>query len=308
MIPKPKTVQHKVNNILGDNLTILLYGSTGSGKTPLIGELAEYYYANYKLKTRMYASDKGGWETVKPYVKLGVIEIVPMFGDPLVWINEVVQGNKLVNGKWAPGIDADIGLYAYEGLTSMCDEIMVWEAGQAARGINIGGPAPNSFSYGEGATKQKVGGNNQGHYKVAQNFIYDKSTQSQFLPATVIWSAGDSRNDDDAVGGVVGPQASGKALTGELPKWFKYCFQVAAEVSPGQVTEHVLYLDHHTDMNSKGMAKAISNARVPLSGGDLAPIPSSIKPASLVRALELLNGRQDAAESEIAKRLGLVKQ
>lgn len=308
MIPKPKTTQHSKGNVLGDNLTIMLFGSTGAGKTPLIGELAEYYYLHYKLKTRLYASDKGGWESVKPYVNLGVIDVVPLCGDVLEWINNSVKGMKLVNGKWVDGIDPDIGMYAYEGITSMCDEIMVWEAAQAAKGINIGGPAPNSFSFGKDKELVKVGGNNMGHYKVAQNFIYERSTQSQYLPGTVIWSAGDSRGDDDAVGGVVGPQAAGKALTPEIPRWFKYCFQVAAEVSPGSPTEHVLYLDHHTDMQSKGMAKAISNARVPLAGGLQAPIPPSIKPASLVKALELINDRQGAAQDEIALRLGIVKQ
>lgn len=312
MIPKPKTTKHSVGNVLGDNLTICLFGSTGSGKTPLIGELAEYYFVNYALKTRLYASDKGGWETIKPYINLGIIDVVPLFGDTLEWINNTVRGMKLEGGKWVPGIDDNIGMYAYEGITSMCDEIMVWEADKATKGMNIGGSAPNSFSFGTGKDTVKVGGNNMGHYKVAQNFIYERSTQSQYLPGTVIWTAGDSRGDDDAVGGVVGPQAAGKALTGEIPRWFKYTFQIGTEVSAGQDTQHVLYLDHHTDMNSKGMAKAISNARVPLAGGLGADgkgvaIPQSIRPASLVKALELLYERQDSAQDEIARRCGLIK-
>ncbi len=288
----------------------MLFGSTGSGKTALIGEVAEALFVQHQLKTRLYASDKGGWETIKPYINLGVIEVIPIFGtDPLDWINHAVQGHKLEGGKWVPGIDSDIGLYAYEGMTSMSDEAMVWFAAQAAKGINVGGSAPNSFTFGDDKNKVKVGGNNQGHYKTAQNFIAERSSQSQFLPGMVIWTAGDSRGEDDAVGGVVGPQAAGKALTGEIPRWFKYTFQVSTEVSPGQVTEHVLHLDHHTDMNSKGMAKAISNARIPLAGGGGSgvAIPPSIKPASLVKALELIYERQGAAESEIAKRLGITK-
>lgn len=310
MIPKPKTAQPSQGNTLADNLTLMLWGTTGSGKSPLVGELAEYYFVHYKLKTRLYTSDKGGWETIKPYVELGVIDVIPSFGDPMVWINNAVQGRIPDKGGWISGLDPNVGLYAFEGMTSMADDVMTWMAAQAARGINIGGEAPNSFTFGQAKDMVKVGGNNRAHYKAAQNFVYEKSTQSQYLPGTVIWTAGDSRGDDDAVGGVVGPQVAGKALTGEVPRWFKYTFQVAAEVSAGQATEHVLYLDHHTDMNSKGMAKAISNARVPLAGGPKeggtgVAIPSSIRPASLVKALELINERQGAATDEIRKRLGL---
>lgn len=304
MIPAPITTQHSKGNILTDNLTICIYGSTGSGKTPLIGELAEYYFKHFQKRTRIYASDKGGWETIKPYVKLGVIDIIPMFGDPWVWVNNSVQGMKLEKGQWVPGIDPQIGLYAFEGMTSMADNCMSWMANSP---VAIGGASAASFVAGEGKERLKVGGNNLGHYRQAQGFVYEKSTQSQFLPGTIIWTAGDSRGEDDAVGGVVGPQVAGKALTGEVPRWFKYTFQLTVDTQPGQPTKHILHLDHHTDMNSKGMAKAISNARVPLDGGEEVEIPASIEPASLVRALELIHSRQGAAESAIAKRLGLSK-
>lgn len=291
---------------MGDNLTILLFGHTGSGKTAQIGELAEYYFKTRRKRTRLYTSDRGGWVTIKPYVELGIIEVVPLWGDPWIWLDNAVKGNVPTDGKWVPGIDPEIGLYAFESMTSLADTFMAWMADAAGRGVNIGGGGSFSFMAGEAeGPKMKIGSSNIAHYGVAQQQVYQKATQSQNLPGTVLWTAGDRRGEDDANGGVVGPQIAGKAMTGEVPRWFKYTLRMATEVQPGATVKHVMYLDSHTEMQSKGMAKGLANTRVPLSGADEIPIPDSICPASIVQVLELLEKRQGAAKSEIAKRLGL---
>ena len=299
-----KTVPHKVQNVLGDNLTILLFGHTGAGKTALIGELAEYYFKHERKRTRLYTADRGGWTTVKPYVQLGIIEVVPLFGEAPIWIDHAVKGDKFDGTKWTPGIESDIAMYAFEGMTSMADAWMSWMANAAKNGTNIGGGGSFSFVVKDQAEQLKIGSNNMAHYSVAQQQVYEKSTQSQSLPGTVLWTAGDKRGEDDAVGGVVGPQVAGKALTGEVPRWFKYTFRVATEVLPGSEPKHVLFTDAHVELNAK-MAKGISNARVPLAGSKDVSIPSKIEPASLVGVLELLNKRQDAAVDDIKRRLGL---
>jgi hypothetical protein len=290
------------------DLTILLYGSTGAGKTAQVGELAEHYFKTLKKRTRIYAADKGGWEVIKPHIDLKIIEIVPLFGDVFVWLDHAVKGDKIVNGKWVPGIDPDIAMYAFEGFTSISDNLMLWMSQASSNGVNIGGGGSFSFVAGGkevGAEKVKIGSNNMAHYSVAQQQVFEKSTQSQSLPGTVLWTAGDRRGEDDANGGVVGPQAAGKALTGELPRCFQYTFRIVSEVLPNQDTTHVLYTDSHVEMQSKGMAKALSNGRVPLAGGDTAKVPSKISPASLVQVLQLLEKRQDAAKIAMMKRLGL---
>ena len=294
-------IPHKVQGLLSDNLTILLFGHTGAGKTALIGELAEHYFRQFQQRTRLYTADRGGWITVRPYVELGVIDVVPIFGDPWLWIDHAVKGDKLVDGKWVPGLDPDIGLYAFEGMTSIADAMMTW---MSKSGINIGGGGSFSFTAGDANEKIKIGSNNMAHYSVAQQQVYDRSTLSQALPGTVLWTAGDRRGEDDAIGGVVGPQIAGKAMTGEAPRWFKYTFRVATEVLPGDNPKHVLYLTDHCEMNAK-MAKGISNARVPLAGSSAVAVDMKIEPASIVRALELLEKRQVAAKDEIRKRLGL---
>lgn len=304
---QPQTIQHTVKNVLSSNPTILLFGPTGAGKTALIGELAEYYYVNCgRKRTRLYTADRGGWETIQPYINLGVIELVPLFGDTFVWVDKAVQGYKVENGKWVPGVDPEIAMYAFEGFTSISDALMTWMAQASSRGVNIGGSGSFNFTAGEGTDRIKVGTNNMGHYSVAQQQCFEKSTQSQYLPGTVLWTAGDRRGEDDVAGGVVGPQLAGKALTGEVPRWFKYTFRIATEVQPGQDAKHVLYTDSHVEMASKGMSKGIANARVPLAGAEV-KVPTRIEPASLVKVFELLAQRQQAAEDAIAKRLGIVR-
>lgn len=297
----PNKVGHSVSGLTTAFPTILLFGYTGSGKTALIGELAEHYYLNGHKTTRLYGADKGGWETILPYVELGVIEVVPFFGDVWNWIDHAVQGHGYKNGQWITELDPNIALYAFEGLTSLSDELMGW---MAKSGLNIGGGGSFSFVAGTKQAPIKVGTNNMAHYAVAQRELFGKAIQSQSLPATVLWTAGDKRGEDDSVGGVVGPQLAGKAFTGEVPRAFKYTFRTVVEVNPGEAPRHVLYLMDHIEMNA-GMAKGIANARIPLAGADAIKIPPKIEPASLVEALKLLEKRQDAAKDAIKRRLGL---
>lgn len=289
-----------------DNLTILLFGGTGSGKTPMIGELAEYFYKTQKKRTRLNTADKGGWVSIRPYVELGIIDLVELEGDPFVWTSKVVKGMKLKNGVWVDAKDPDIVLYAFEGFTSICAELMTWMAQASARGVNIGGQGSFNFQAGTGKDSMKVGSNNQAHFGVAQQQVYEYATQSQSLPGTILWTAGDSAGKDDASGGVIGPQLVGKAKTPEVPQWFKYTFHLVKETLPGEEkTKHTLHMRDHVEMNSVGMSVGISNARVPLAGEDTTPIPAKIEPASIVKALELLESRQTAAKDAIKIRLGL---
>lgn len=295
---------NQTEKILSNNDTILLFGHTGAGKTAQIGELAEYIFKTQGKKTQLASADRGGWATIQPYVNLGIVRVTPLIGDPFVWLNHVVQGHTYENGKWNTTINPEVGLWAFEGMTSICDAWMSWMADASSKGVNIGGGGSFNFKVGEGVDQLKIGSNNMAHYSVAQSQVFEKSTQSQYLPGTVLWTAGDKRGEDDAIGGVVGPQTAGKAQAGEVPRWFKYTFRIATEVSVGQEPKHVLYLDGHVEVSAK-MAKGIANARVPLAGGDVVKVPSKLEPASLVKALDLIRQRGVSAEDEIARRLGI---
>ncbi len=292
--------------LTSDRPTILLFGPTGAGKTAQIGELAEWYYKENKLKTVLFAADPGGTDTVEPYIKLGIIRPVYMNSadNPWIWIKHAVRGEAMVNGKVVDMKSNDVGLYAFEGMTSMADALMAWMREAASKGVNIGGAGSFSFTVGTGAEAIKVGSNNMAHYSVAQAKVFEAATLSQHLPGAVLWTAGDSRGEDDSNGTVVGPQIVGKAMTGEAPRWFKYTFRIGVELVPNAAPKHILYTDAHMEMAAKG-AKAIANARIPLSGAAKVDIPLKIEPASIVKVLDLIIKRSHAAEDEIRKRLGL---
>jgi hypothetical protein len=95
----------------------------------------------------------------------------------------------------------------------------------------------------------------------------------------------------------------GKALSEQIPRWFKYTFRVNAIPSASGEPEHVLFLEDHKDTTAGG-AKGLGNARLPLAGASV-KVPYKISPASIVQALEAISKRRDTAKSDIKKRLGL---
>ena len=286
--------------------TVLLYGDSGDGKTALVGEMAEWVKKTTGKNTRLAASDRGGLETIRPYVDLGIIEVEDLAdADPWMWLNKVARGYVRQDSKWI--LDAarneQIGLWAFEGFTSVGDALMQSLAQKAAAGTNIGGGGNVNFSIQADGETIKVGGNNQAHYGVVQTRIVEECWQSQKLPGWTMWTAATKRDEDpNAAGKVLGPAIVGKALTAEVPRWFVYTFRVAAVPGQGTVPErHILYLGDHQDMNSGG-AKGLGNTRVPL---DAPKMPASIEPASVVKAIELISASYAPATAAIKARLGM---
>jgi hypothetical protein len=286
------------------NKSILLYGDSGDGKSTLLGEFAEYIFKTTKKKTRLYSADRGGVETIRPYIDLGIIELVQLDGDPWIWINSAVKGKIKENNKWINGVREDIGFYAYEGMTSMADELMSSLAQKAGQGVNIGGSANVSFKANDSGESLTISGNNMSHYNVTQMRIVEEVWQSQRLPGWVAWTAAVKRDEDpNAAGKILGPAVAGKALTAEVPRWFTYSFRVSAIPAVGSGKErHILYMGDHTDVSS-GNSKGLGNTRNPL---DAPALPGTIEPASLVKAIELINAGYQPALEAIKKRLGIV--
>jgi hypothetical protein len=286
-----------------NNKSILLYGDSGDGKSTLLGEFAEWIYKTTKKRTRLYSADRGGVETVRPYIELGIIELIQLDGDPWVWLNSVVRGKIKEAGKWVNGVKDDIGFYAFESMTSMADEFMSSLAKKAGQGLNVGGGANVSFKVNEGADTLMISGNNMSHYNVTQMRLVEEIWESQKLPGWTAWTAAVKRDEDpNASGKILGPAIAGKALTAEVPRWFTYSFRVAAIPPQGTTPErHILYMGDHTDMGS-GNAKGLGNSRNPL---DAPKLPVTIEPASLVKAIELINAGYQPALEAIKKRLAI---
>ena len=287
--------------------TILLYGRTRAGKTAQIGELAEYVLKTTGKKTRLYTADRGGVDTIKPHIDLGIIDVVEQGdSDPWIFLNKAVRGYvRDDKGKWVPG-DPNVGMFAFESMTAFADALMTSLAEKAASGTNIGGSGNVSFTVSGDGESIKIGGSNMAHYNIVQTRITEEVWSSQKLQAPyIIWTASVSKDEDATSSGkVLGPQVVGRALTSEVPRWFGLCFRIdAIPAQQGKPERHVLYLGNSVDVSAGG-AVGLGNTRAPKDAPEL---PSTIEPASIVKALDLIEGGYSKAVEEIKKRLNVAK-
>lgn len=287
--------------------TILLYGRTNAGKTAQLAELAGHIFKMTGKITRLYTSDRGGLDTIRPYIDAGIIEVVEIGDtDPWIFLNMSSKGMvRTTDGKWVKGNNTNIGMFAFESLTSIADALMADMVKKAANNVNIGGGANISFQVAGDGESMKISGSNMAHYGVAQSRIKEDVWLSQRLDADyILWTAGASKDDDpEASGKVVGPAVVGKAMTAEVPRWFNLTFRIdCLPASGGKAERHLLYLGNHQDLNA-GNATGLGNIRLPL---DAPPITTTtIEPASLVKALELIDKGSDQALTSLKKRLNI---
>lgn len=287
--------------------TILLYGRTNAGKTALIGELAEHIYATTGKRTRLYTADKGGTDTIRPYIDLGIIEAEELGdADPWIFLNKAARGyTRDGNGKWVldQKRNGNIGAYAFESMRAFAETMMVWMAVKSGQGVSIGGGSNVQFNVAADGESVKVAGSNMAHFGVAQSRVTEEVWQSQKLAAPyIVWTSSSSKDEDTtAAGKIIGPDVIGKALTAEVPRWFNLTFRVdVLPAQQGKPERHLLYLGNHVDVGA-GNAAGLGNVRMPL---DASLEKNVIEPASLVEALRIIEGGYNSAVEAIRKRLG----
>ncbi len=281
-----------------------MYGKTRSGKSSQLGELAEYVFKTTGKKSRIYTADRGGIDPIRPYVDLGLIEIVEQADtDIFIFLNKAVLGYvRDDKGKWVPGKNDNLGMIAFESMTAFADGIMGAMAKKMSEGISVGGGANVSFNVSGDGESLKVSGFNMAMYGICQARITDEVWTSQKLPVDyVVWTASASKDEDQNAGGkTIGPAVVGKALTAEVPRWFQLTFRLdALPAQGGKLERHILYLGNNIDVAS-GNAIALGNTRTPIDGTVL---PPSIEPASITKALELIKASELAAMEVVKKRV-----
>src|SRR3990167_1234312 len=286
-------------------ITILLYARTGAGKTTQIGKLAEDVNVTSGKIPRLYTADRGGLDTIQPYVNLGLIEVEPIGdSDPWIWLNKIVRGYVKRNGKWSldKAANAKVGMMAFESAHFIANLLKLDMERKAAHGINIGGDTNTSFDITDASGEKLKVGTTKGFQKcsIPQSRLWEEIMESHRLDTDyVLWPAGLNKGEDDVntSAKIIGPDILGNALTPKLPMDFHYTFRM--DVVPGKGAEppkHILYLGTHQDVNA-GNATALGNIRRPL---DAAPLKSyMIEPADLVQALKIV--RSDAQEEATRK-------
>jgi energy-coupling factor transporter ATP-binding protein EcfA2 len=271
--------------------TIELIGDSGSGKTTQAGEYAKYVYKKTGRKTRLHTCDRGGYDSIAPLVRAGVIEVDEFReeDDPWIWINKAVND--------AP---EDIGCSIFDSGTSMGD-VLITACHKAD--FQIGQQRTQKFAVARGKETLNVSIANEAHYGVVQGFMLDKIRQSTWLVnrgIDVIWTFALLRGESQDRTPILGPKVAGKALTPFLPKEFRYTFRLDSTPSEGAVPVHRLYLTEHPEL--AGLGHSFGNARYPLG---VTPLPPYIEPASLVGAIELIEAGQREADELLKSELGL---
>ena len=281
--------------------TILLFGRSGSGKSTQIGVMAEWVYNKTGLPTRLYTADRGGLDPMMPHIEAGIIEVVEMGNtDPFIFLNKACKGEvRDATGKWIQST-TPIGMYAFESMRSFAEALMAVMTSKVAAGQNIGGSANINFAVSDGVENLKISGSNMAMFGVTQARITEEVWASQRLDAPyILWTSSISKDDDQvSAGKILGPEVIGKALTGEVPRWFQLSFRIDQRpAQAGQPEKHILFLGSSVDALA-GNATVLGNLRLPI---DAPPIPATLEPASLPKAIELI----DDAFSKSADKLKL---
>ena len=114
--------------------TVALFGDSGAGKTTQIGELAKDRYKIDKSRTLIHSADMGGYDSIMPLVRLGVVEVRtfdPSKDSIWTWIDAAVSNHE------------GFGVVAFDSATSMSESLLQSCAQLSASGQDIGGrPAP----------------------------------------------------------------------------------------------------------------------------------------------------------------------
>ena len=288
----------KKESPLKNGRSIAIYSDTGGGKTTQIGEYAKYRFKLDKGRTALFTSDLGGYDSIAPLVRLGVVQPVEVQQGQDVWlyINDASEGK---------GIEEDVKVVAYDSGTSMGEALLNyisksdWQVGQQKTQrfqVNRASDPTRSLV---------IGTNNETHYGLVQNFLLDSIWRSTWLTRRgidVIWTFSVYRGEEQDSTPILGPKLAGKALTAAIPKWFNYTFRlVSVPTSPGSPPRHLLYIQEQPEFN--GMGHSFSNPRYPLAA--TSELPSVIEPASVSEAIMLIEKGQTEAEDALRLELGL---
>jgi len=212
-----------------------IYGPTGSRKTTQAKYLARYVYERTGKATLLLSTDGGGWEPCEPEIQAGLI--LPYRIDtsalPMPILRKLSQGYwpvdpletdpgkirvKLVN--WSK-----IGGYVVEGWSSISQVIMRY---LPDAGISVGGEDRNKLGGFDQPLRDEAGNvmmehfrsNTRGDYGFVQNQLYGLVVNFNSLPVQdILYTALESKGEDEDKSTVLGPQISGKKATGQCGSW-----------------------------------------------------------------------------------------
>lgn len=295
----------------------LIIGATGSGKTINIGEIAKYVLAKYGKVTRMASTDPSGAGPLVGMVKSKEIEFWPVHA----WPRPIEAMYKSTLGHWplrtddpeSPIVPPDAGTWevygfgAYEGLTSYGDTILDDLKRTKA---SLSQDPSYSWSQGDFTTS----GGNQSYYGMMQDTLKLWVVNTHLLKyEKVLWTALESRGDDQSGSKVYGPMIGGKKATGRAGQWFVNMMHmdiIAGAAVTDPLTKqtlveakHILFLKTHIDPQT--MVPFPCKIRAPKEYSK--DVPAYLESGSVAEAYALLDKLYDKQMKESEGRMNEIE-
>lgn len=286
-----------------------VYGQTKCGKTHQVALAAKRIWEKFKLRTRYVSGDPGGFDTIGDLVDDGIVIPFIIVNDPypLETLSKLCQGWwPDVNGNLARGTPpTDIGLYAYEGLTSFGDQMIEHLSKNKVRLSQ-----DPSYTFVDGKTE--FSGANMSYYGEVQKQlaarVKDSAVMPMLIPSVqrVIWTALEGRGEEEGTKApTYGPSIVGKKSTGKAGQWFGNLLHlemlITEKVDPATkqvdlVQRRVMYLQPHADPLTK----------IPFPAGTRAPfdrpkdsVPVYLDPPDIGKLYDLLDSFKKAKEATV---------
>lgn len=233
----------------------LIYGATGTYKTSQIGHMAMYVLNKYGKKTRLVTADGGGFDPIKELVEAGVIEVWSIRTQPHL----IEAIDKACQGWWPDDVDdpaspakpptssraiRDVGLVAFEGLTSFGSSIM-----EKLKKPGVQLSQDPSYVLQDGGTH--YAGGSMAAFGFVQDRIYEFVMKSHMIPLVehVLWTALEAKGEEEGTKiPIFGPAIEGKKATGKAGQWFGNLFHMEAVNNKLGVDEATQQIKMRTDV------------------------------------------------------------
>lgn len=300
----------------------LIYGASGTRKTSNIGLAAMYIRQLNGKRTRLITCDPGGYDVLLPLVELGIIEPWVI---STTWPNTIDTLDLACQGSWPvdvtdpskgltrpdPKIWEQIGLVAFEGLTSIGDTIHRRLRDNKARLSQDPSYTYIDADFGKQTSLLSTGhaGSNMSYFGFIQDKLYELVCKSHLLPCDkVLWTALEGKGEEEGTRiPVFGPSIAGKKAIGKAPQWFGNCLHiemVVTEKGEDSITKQIqletkpiMFLRPHADRLSRIPFPAKTRDTFIPGYGD--KVPETMDPPDIAKVWAMQEELRKRVEADI---------
>ncbi len=216
----------------------VLYSVSGNHKTGEISNFARYIARKTGKVTLLLSADGGGWTPCEPEIQAGMIRPYRVETNtlPLPILRNISKGFwpqdpeetrpekiNLVPINWD-----EVGGIAVEGWSSIGSVLMRY---LPDKNLNVGGEDRSKLgnfvvpvTVNGVVTNERFSSNSRADFGFSQNFEYGLTMNFNSLPCEyVLYTALESKTEDDDRSTIFGPQLPGKKATAACPSWVGDC-------------------------------------------------------------------------------------